>query len=100
MLSLRAEELIRRVLQHVLPAGLVCIRYYGLLANRHRGEAQQPCREALAAPSPEEELLEEALPSWACPLCGEGNLRIVERTSSPEAPTTLPREKAPPCRAA
>ena len=58
--ELRAEELIRRFLQHVLPSGLVRIRYYRLLANRHRAEALRLCRETLGAPPPEDGLVEEA----------------------------------------
>jgi hypothetical protein len=85
----------------VLPCGFVRIRYYGLLANRHRAEVLKRCREALEALPPENVLVEEALPpSWTCPHCGEGHLRIVGRISDPTAPTTLPRERAPPCRAA
>ncbi|MDY7093620.1 MAG: IS91 family transposase [Acidobacteriota bacterium] len=101
LLRLRAEELIRRFLQHVLPSGFVRIRYYGLLANRHRAEALRLCREALGASPPEGVPVEEASPpSWACPHCGEGNLRIVGRVSRREAPAALLRERAPPCRAA
>jgi hypothetical protein len=101
LLRLRAEELIRRFLQHVLPSGFVRIRYYGLLANRHRTEALRLGREALGSSPSENVLVEEALsPSWTCPHCGEGHLRIVGRISDPTAPTTLPRERAPPCRAA
>jgi Putative transposase. len=33
---LRAEEFIRRYLQHVLPRGFVKVRYYGLYGHRHR----------------------------------------------------------------
>jgi hypothetical protein len=35
-MTLAAEEFIRRFLQHVLPKGLVKVRYYGLLANRNK----------------------------------------------------------------
>jgi Putative transposase len=34
----QVEEFIRRFLLHVLPKGLMRIRHYGLLANRHRTE--------------------------------------------------------------
>ena len=100
LLRLPAPELIRRFLQHVLPCGFVRIRYYGLLANRHRADALKLCREALGAPQAEEEPSEDALPSWTCPLCGEGTLKIVEWIGGPEDAATLTRERAPPCRAA
>jgi hypothetical protein len=35
-MTVAAEEFIRRFLLHVLPAGFVKIRHYGLLANRNR----------------------------------------------------------------
>jgi hypothetical protein len=44
-MTLAAEEFIRRFLLHVLPAGFVRIRYYGLLANRHRTVNLAQCRE-------------------------------------------------------
>jgi hypothetical protein len=37
-MTLAAEEFIRRFLVHVLPKGLVRIRYYGWMANRRRRE--------------------------------------------------------------
>ena len=39
-------EFLRRFLLHVLPERCVRIRYYGLLANRHREKALTLCREA------------------------------------------------------
>jgi hypothetical protein len=35
-LTLQAQEFLRRFVVHVLPKGLVKVRHYGLLANRHR----------------------------------------------------------------
>ncbi|MCB1033341.1 MAG: transposase, partial [Acidobacteria bacterium] len=100
LLRLPAAELIRRFLQHVLPSGFVRIRYYGLLANRHRAEALRRCREALGVPPPEDEVQAQDSPSWTCPICGEGKLRIVEWIGGPRAAATLSRERAPPCCAA
>src|SRR5262249_46110855 len=37
-MTLEAVEFVRRFLFHVLPAGFVRVRHYGLLANRHRRE--------------------------------------------------------------
>ena len=36
IISLKAEEFIRRYLQHVLPSGFVKVRYYGLFASANR----------------------------------------------------------------
>src|SRR3989442_1259898 len=38
VVTLSAEEFLRRWVQHVLPRGFVKIRHYGLLANRGRTE--------------------------------------------------------------
>ena len=47
VMRLPASEFIRRFLQHVLPAGYVRIRHYGLLASRERGRKLARCRELL-----------------------------------------------------
>jgi hypothetical protein len=52
MLTLHADEFLRRFLMHVLPDGFQRIRHYGLLANRHRAENLARCRELLAMPVP------------------------------------------------
>jgi hypothetical protein len=46
-MTLTAGEFLRRFLQHVLPAGFVKVRHYGLLANRHRDERLKLCRRLL-----------------------------------------------------
>ncbi len=50
LLTVSAEEFIRRFLQHALPPGFQRIRYFGLLANCHRKAKLQLCRQQLAAP--------------------------------------------------
>jgi len=52
-MMLNADEFIRRFLIHVLPSGFQRIRYYGLLANRHRDEQRARCRELLGMAQPE-----------------------------------------------
>ena len=52
VMSLDATEFIRRFLLHVLPAGFVKIRHFGLLANRNRSQAPSPCAGAISTPSP------------------------------------------------
>src|SRR5213082_1607555 len=48
LLTLSAEEFLRRFVQHVLPRGFMKIRHYGLLANRGRTERLALCRALLA----------------------------------------------------
>lgn len=95
-MTLPAEEFIRRFLLHVLPDGFVRIRYYGLLANRHRAANLKLCREllagsAIAGPATAQPSASE---TWQarltrltgkdptlCPQCGRGHLRRVEELS-------------------
>jgi hypothetical protein len=49
-MTLSGEEFLRRFLLHVLPDRFVRIRYYGLLANRHREQALTLCRLARSTP--------------------------------------------------
>ena len=57
VMTLGADEFIRRFLQHTLPDGFHRIRHIGFLANGHRTAKLARCRELLAVPppSPEEE---------------------------------------------
>jgi hypothetical protein len=80
VMSISAEEFLRRFLLHTLPRGFQRIRYYGLLANCHRTEKLACCRELLTTATA------ELLPSTAdcrayaavrtnadgrrCPRCG------------------------------
>ncbi len=46
-MPLSADEFIRRFLLHVLPSGFHRIRYYSFLANPHRKEKLEQCRQLL-----------------------------------------------------
>src|SRR6266436_1871916 len=48
VMTVSAEEFTRRFLQHALPARFQRIRYYGFLANCHRAEKLDLCRQLLA----------------------------------------------------
>lgn len=50
VMTLSAEEFIRRFLLHVLPDGFQRIRYYGFLGNRYRQEKLDRCRHLLGMP--------------------------------------------------
>ena len=53
VMTLDAQEFIRRFLLHVLPSGYQRIRHYGLLANCHCQAKLERYRELLHAPAPE-----------------------------------------------
>jgi hypothetical protein len=90
-MALAAVEFVRRFLTHVLPAGFVRVRHYGLLANRHRREKLALCRELLGmamttqadiaptAPDPVTPPVHEATvtPTRVCPRCGAGRMVVV-----------------------
>ena len=52
VMTLDADEFIRRLLLHVLPDGFHRIRHYGYLANGVRAAKLACCRRLLAAPEP------------------------------------------------
>jgi len=85
VMTLAADEFIRRFLQHAVPDGFHRIRHIGFLANGHRTEKLALCRDLLAAPPPEptpprpwQERLRD-LPGQdveVCPCCGGRMLTI------------------------
>jgi predicted Zn-ribbon and HTH transcriptional regulator len=89
VMTLEAEEFIRRFLLHTLPAGFQRIRHYGLLANSKREESLARARKLLATAV--SELLPEMSHSayelyerltavrWSrCPRCGAEAMVTVE----------------------
>ncbi len=84
VMTLDADEFIRRFLLHVLPDGFQRIRHFGFLANCHRSKKLTLCRQLLAAPAGE--LLPSAgacqqfaatlpePPLFRCPQCGSGTM--------------------------
>jgi hypothetical protein len=59
-LHLPIEEFIRRLLLHVLPAGVKRIRHYGVLANGCKKTQLARAREALQQPAPSAQARESA----------------------------------------
>ena len=51
VMTLDADEFIRRFLLHALPEGFHRIRHYGFLANSSRGDSLALCRRLLEAPA-------------------------------------------------
>lgn len=100
-MTLAGEEFLRRFLLHVLPDRFVRIRYYGLLANRHREQALAVCRAVLpgppARPKPPKTDWCERLQSLTgidatrCEVCGEKALRPDGELAPARAPRAPPR---------
>ena len=89
IMTLDAEEFIRRFLLHVLPDGFMRIRHYGFLGNHHRRVKIARCRELLAVAAVisltsvvsdyrdrYQELTGKSL--YDCPACGRGHMVRVE----------------------
>jgi hypothetical protein len=90
VMTVAADEFIRRFLLHVLPEGFHRIRYYGFLGNRHRAQKLARCRELLGMAAPEtaqhqskqdyrlrcEELNSHSLTQ--CPVCRHGRMIVIE----------------------
>lgn len=96
IMTLEADEFLRRFLLHVVPPGFMRIRHFGLLANRTRRETLTRCRRLLGQPSthkapPESvgELMHRltGIDMARCPVCGEGRMQvtaIVVRVLTPD----------------
>jgi len=90
IMTVSADEFIRRFLLHVLPEGFHRIRYYGFLGNRHRAQKLAHCRDLLSMPISEpsadpsekdyrdryEDLTGHSLRQ--CPACHQGQMIIIE----------------------
>ena len=85
LMTVTAEEFLRRFLLHVLPHGFVRIRFFGFLANRRRRSLLPLCRHLLAMAPPLEThpaLPDVCVPSfWRCPRCG-GPMLLMEKLSA------------------
>lgn len=93
-LTIRADEFIRRFLQHVTPPGLCRIRHYGFLSNRSKEQQLPRCRELLgqaagvdAEKTPALLLLLRltGVDVTRCPQCQDGTMVVVERISPSRA---------------
>ncbi len=101
VMTLSAEEFIRRFLSHVLPRGFHHIRHDGLLASSSRRSNLAWARTLLevAAP-PDQTVLEEPIDLRApCPCCG-GHMIIVETFERWRQPRAPPSSRSHPVKAA
>ena len=99
VMTVSAEEFIRRFLLQALPPGFPRIRYYGLMANGHRASKLKLCRQLLAAPLTD--LLPRptdyrdfyaALTGWnprLCPQCGIGTMIRIQILGPGQAPAAI-----------
>src|SRR6266851_3248322 len=78
VMTVSADEFLRRFLIHLLPKGLVRIRHFGLFANRKRSASLLRCRFLLKVDAPPPQ---PAPSQIKCPLCSEPML-VVERITS------------------
>ena len=97
LMTLTAEEFLRRFLLHTLPRSFVRIRSFGFLANRRRAALLPLCENLLAPnprprPSSPETTQAGKPPTWNCPLCG-GPMVVIERLTPQQILWECPRQK-------
>jgi len=90
VMTLSAEEFIRRFLLHVLPRGFQRLRHFGFFSNRRRGQDLARCRRLLGVADVAVEETErpsglaaryEAVTGQRldqCPACGVGRMRAIQ----------------------
>lgn len=105
IMTLSAEEFIRRFLLHTLPPRFVRIRHYGLPSNRCRHEKLALCRTLLGQrePEPREPESVEAMmlrltgiDIHRCPHCHQGRLRAIILLVPAPVTSPIPRATGPP----
>jgi hypothetical protein len=90
LMTLAADEFLRRFLIHTLPRRFVRIRFFGFLARRKRGHLLPLCRNLLpATPTPPSATTRVELQQRQCPRCG-GLLKIVERLTAVQTLHPIP----------
>ena len=78
-MTLRGEEFLRRFLQHILPAGFVKVRHYGIFAHATKAAALKKLRESLKARG-------QTLRKATQAICA-----LLARTTAPAPPPRCPR---------
>jgi len=79
IMTVSADEFLRRFLIHVLPKGLVRIRRFSLFANRRRGTILVRCRALLGVDDCATDT--EITTQLRCPVC-TGPMLVIERMTS------------------
>src|SRR5207247_8084206 len=105
LMTLAAEEFLRRFLLHVVPSGFMRIRHFGLLANRHRAAKLAQCRALLGtvpppttppAPPPPVATAPPRPGPHRCPSSRRGPLRIIQPLPPPRRCPPPPAQHAAP----
>jgi hypothetical protein len=105
VMTLEAEEFIRKFLLHVLPRGLMRIRHYGVLGNRCRKGQLSACRALLGQPEPIPRPPESVAVLMRrltgndidrCPHCQQGRLEVIMTIQPLWQMDRLPHETQPP----
>jgi hypothetical protein len=105
IMTLEAEEFIRRFLLHVLPKGFMRIRHYGVLGNRCRTSQLAACRALLEQPEPLSRPSESVAVMMhhltgrdinRCPHCDKGHLEVIMIIYPLWQIDLLPQETQPP----
>jgi hypothetical protein len=95
VMTLEADECLRRFLLHVVPSGFMRIRHFGLLANRTRRGTLPQCRARLGQPPPADAQVESVaalvqrltgIDLTCCPVCGKGRMQITAIVPAPPPP--------------
>jgi hypothetical protein len=86
LMTVTADEFLRRFLLHVLPRRFVRIRFCGFLANRSRRALLPLCRQLLTAHQLMPSAAQTASAStsscaWLCPHCG-GGMALIEKLTA------------------
>jgi hypothetical protein len=102
IMTVSADEFIRRFLLHVLPNGFQRIRYYGFLGNRYRRKKLARCRQLLRMNSAEESPQTSRSQDYRdhyqeltgislrlCPVCRLGRMTRVELLTRVSTSSTL-----------
>ena len=93
VMTVAAEEFIRRFLLHVLPAGFLRIRHYGVLGNRCRtpaGDLPSACSRNLHPPCypgirRDGDVVLTGIDIERCPQCHQGRLVVIATQLPPAA---------------
>jgi hypothetical protein len=96
IMTITAEEFIRRFLMHILPDGFMKIRYHGLIANRNRGTKLKLCQQLTGYESKKSRLKDlntaEIMKRLTgkdvtrCPRCEKGKLQTVMVLAKSKSP--------------
>ncbi len=95
VMTLSADEFIRRFLLHVLPSGFHRIRHYGIFANGQRANNLSKARKLLRADAPVatnddiEDNADETISTYICRVCS-GPMIIIETLLPDHAPRAPP----------